>query len=84
LRDLGYVEGRNVVLEFRDSEGKIERLPALAAELVALPVDVIVVGNTPGATLGFMTFLLLVEIGFIVHRETRELYEFGRSGNEPA
>src|SRR5215470_6785420 len=49
LRDLGYVEGRNVVLEFRDSEGKIERLPALAAELVALPVDVIVVGNTPGA-----------------------------------
>jgi len=37
-----------------------------------------------GATLGFMTFLLLVEIGFIVHRETRELYEFGRSGNEPA
>ena len=49
LRDLGYVEGRNVVLEFRDSEGKIERLPALATELVALPVDVIVVGNTPGA-----------------------------------
>jgi putative ABC transport system substrate-binding protein len=49
LRDLGYVEGRNIVLEFRDSEGKIERLPALAAELVALKVDVIVVGNTPGA-----------------------------------
>jgi len=49
LSDLGYVEGRNVVLEFRGPEGKIERLPALAAELVALPVDVIVVGNTPGA-----------------------------------
>jgi putative ABC transport system substrate-binding protein len=49
LRDLGYVEGRNVVIEYRDSEGKIERLPALAAELVALQVDVIVVGNTPGA-----------------------------------
>jgi putative ABC transport system substrate-binding protein len=49
LRDLGYVEGRNVVLEFRDAEGKIERLPALAAELVALQVDVIVVGNTPAA-----------------------------------
>src|SRR5580765_5216086 len=41
LRDLGYVEGRNVVIEYRDAEGKVERLPALAAELVALKVDVI-------------------------------------------
>jgi len=46
LRDLGYVEGRNVVIEYRDAEGKLERLPALAAELVALRVDVIVAGNT--------------------------------------
>jgi putative ABC transport system substrate-binding protein len=46
LRDLGYVEGRNVVIEYRDAEGKFERLPALAAELVALKVDVIV---APGA-----------------------------------
>src|SRR6266545_3145453 len=42
LRDLGYVEGRNVVIEYRNAEGKVERLPALAAELVALKVDVIV------------------------------------------
>ena len=42
LRDLGYVEGRNVVIEYRDAEAKSERLPALAAELVALKVDVIV------------------------------------------
>src|SRR5712692_5969368 len=49
LRDLGYVEGRNVVIEYRDAEGKYERLPALAAELVALKVDVIVVTNTPAA-----------------------------------
>src|SRR5512132_205789 len=41
LRDLGYVEGRNVSIEYRDAEGKFERLPALAAELVALKVDVI-------------------------------------------
>src|SRR6266705_837993 len=41
LRDLGYVEGRNVVIEYRDAEGKLERLPALAAELVPLQVDVI-------------------------------------------
>jgi len=49
LRDLGYVEGRNVVIEYRDAEGKLERLPALAAELVALKVDVMQVGGTPHA-----------------------------------
>jgi putative ABC transport system substrate-binding protein len=41
LRDLGYVEGRNLVIEYRSAEGKVERLPDLAAELVALKVDVI-------------------------------------------
>ena len=46
LRDLGYVEGRNVVIEYRDAEGKVERHPALAAELVALKVDVIVVAGS--------------------------------------
>jgi putative tryptophan/tyrosine transport system substrate-binding protein len=50
LRDLGYVEGRNVVIEYRSAEGKAERLPALAAELVALKVDVLVSGGgTPTA-----------------------------------
>jgi putative ABC transport system substrate-binding protein len=42
LRELGYVEGKNLTLEFRYAEGKFERLPALAAELVRLNVDVIV------------------------------------------
>ncbi len=51
LRDLGYVEGRNVVIEYRDAEGKPERLPALAAELVALKVDVIVVAEAHHAAL---------------------------------
>ena len=49
LRDLGYVEGRNVVIEYRDAEGKPERLPALATELVALKVDVIVAASTAAA-----------------------------------
>jgi ABC-type uncharacterized transport system substrate-binding protein len=49
LRDLGYIEGRNLVIEYRDAVGKFERLPAFAAELVALKVDVIVVGGTPQA-----------------------------------
>src|SRR5262245_26960078 len=49
LRDLGYVEGRNFVIEFRDAEGKLDRFPALAAELVALKVDVILAPNTGAA-----------------------------------
>ena len=47
LRELGYVEGRNVVLEGRFAEGRQERLPALAAELVRLKVDVLVTGSNP-------------------------------------
>ena len=49
LRDLGYVEGRNIVIEFRWAEGKYERFPELIAELVALNVDVIVTAGTPAA-----------------------------------
>ena len=41
LRDQGYVEGQNMRIEFRSAEGSIERLPSLAAELVALKPDVI-------------------------------------------
>jgi putative ABC transport system substrate-binding protein len=46
LRDLGYVEDRNLVIEYRYADGKHEQFPALAAELAALKVDVIVVPNT--------------------------------------
>jgi putative tryptophan/tyrosine transport system substrate-binding protein len=42
LRDLGWVEGQNLIIEYRWADGKIERLPALAAELVRLKVDLIV------------------------------------------
>jgi putative ABC transport system substrate-binding protein len=49
LRKSGYVEGRNLVLEFRSAEEKIDLLPKLAAELVALKVDVIVALYTPCA-----------------------------------
>jgi putative ABC transport system substrate-binding protein len=49
LRDLGYVEGRNILIEYRWAEGKYERFPGLIAELIALKVDVIVTAGTPAA-----------------------------------
>jgi len=48
LRDFGYVEGQNILIEYRWAEGKYERLPDLAAELVRLKVDVLVTGGTAG------------------------------------
>ena len=49
MRDLGYVEGRNLVIEWRFAEGKYERLPGLAAELAKLKPDVLVCHATPPA-----------------------------------
>ena len=49
LRDLGYVEGRDIVIEYRWAEGDYERFPALVAELIAANVDVIVTAGTPAA-----------------------------------
>jgi putative tryptophan/tyrosine transport system substrate-binding protein len=48
LRDLGYVEGKNIAVEFRWAEGNYDRLPDLANELVRLKVDVLVTHGTPG------------------------------------
>jgi putative ABC transport system substrate-binding protein len=50
MRDLGYIEGQSVRFEFRSDQGQAGRLPALAAELVQLRVDVIVAWFTPAAT----------------------------------
>lgn len=48
MRSLGYAEGKNLVIEWRSAEGKYERLPGLATELVRLNVDVLVTHGTPG------------------------------------
>jgi putative ABC transport system substrate-binding protein len=45
LRDLGYIEGKNVIVEYRHSEGKLDRLAELSAEMIRLKVDVIVAGG---------------------------------------
>lgn len=49
LRELGWLEGQNIVIEHRFAEGQVDRLPILAAELVRLKVDVIAAGPTPPA-----------------------------------
>ena len=49
LRDHGWVEGQNIAIEHRFAEGKFDKLPELAAELVRLKVDIIITGSTPGA-----------------------------------
>ncbi len=52
LRDLGYVEGKNIAIEYRSTDNKLARLPNLAAELVRLNVDVLVTVATPAAIAG--------------------------------
>ncbi len=49
LRDAGYVEGQNILIEYRHADGKFERLSGLAAELVRLKVDLIVTSGAPAA-----------------------------------
>jgi putative ABC transport system substrate-binding protein len=49
LRELGYVEGKNIIVEYRHAEGKFERLPELSAELMRLKVDIIVTQGSPAA-----------------------------------
>ncbi len=66
MRELGYVEGRNVVFEARGADGKVERLAALAAELVRLKVDVIVTAGTsaaPAARLATATIPIVMATG---------------------
>jgi len=49
LREIGYVEGQNIAIDYRFAEGRFDRLPQLAAELVQLKVDIIVAGSVSGA-----------------------------------
>jgi putative tryptophan/tyrosine transport system substrate-binding protein len=53
MRDLGYVEGQTIILDFRLAKGNLDALPALAAELVRIPVDVIVTDGTSAARIAF-------------------------------
>jgi putative ABC transport system substrate-binding protein len=49
LRELGYVEGKNIIIDYRYADGNFEGLPEIAAELVRLKVDVLFAGGAPAA-----------------------------------
>ena len=49
LRELGHAEGQDIAIDYRYADGKLDRIPGLAAELIQLKVDVLVVSSTPGA-----------------------------------
>jgi putative ABC transport system substrate-binding protein len=66
LRDLGWVEGQNIAIEVRYAAGKFDRLPALAAELVRLKVELIFASTTPGAlAVKRATTTIPIVIGFV-------------------
>jgi putative ABC transport system substrate-binding protein len=64
LRDLGYIAGQNIVIEYRDAEGEVDRLPGLAADLIRLEVNVIVTASDPAtrAAKGATTTIPIVMI----------------------
>jgi putative ABC transport system substrate-binding protein len=65
LRDLDYVEGRNLTIEIRDAKGNLERLPELANELVGLKLDVIIVAGSTPATLATKDATKTIPIVFL-------------------
>ena len=62
LHDLGYVDGKNIIVEFRWAEGNYDRLPELAAELERLKVDVLVTHGTPATIAASMGIAFIAEI----------------------
>jgi putative tryptophan/tyrosine transport system substrate-binding protein len=90
LRDLGYVEGQNFVMEGRAAEGSVERLPDLAAELVRLQIEVLVAGGAPAIRVAHHTTRTIpivmagtsdaVELGFVASLARRGGTSRARAG----
>ena len=82
LRDLGYVEGKSILIEARFAEGSYDRLPDLAAELVRLKVDIIVAYSTPAtrAAQGATETIPIVMSGVVDPLRTGLVAGLGRPG----
>ena len=83
LRELGYVEGQNIRIEFRSAQGKWERLPGLAQELVHLNVDVIVAGAEPAiqAAQRATSTIPIVMVGYVYDPvASGQIKSYGRPG----
>jgi putative ABC transport system substrate-binding protein len=80
LRELGYVEGRNLVIEYRSAEGRVERFPELAAELVRLGPDIIIPLST-AAALAAKQATTTIPIVMVSPGRTRG--ESGATGRKP-
>ena len=83
LRELGYVEGQNIRIEFRSAQGKWERLPGLAQELVRLNVDVIVAGAEPAiqAAQRATSTIPIVMVGYVYDPvASGQIKSYGRPG----
>ena len=65
LKDLGYIEGQNVAIEYRWAKDQIDRLPMMAAELVQRNVSVIVAGGSPASALAAKTATTIIPIVFM-------------------
>jgi putative ABC transport system substrate-binding protein len=82
LRRLGYRNGENVTIEYRLANGQMERLPALAAELVRLGVDIIIAASNPStvATMTATTTIPIVMVGIVDPVGTRLIASLARPG----
>src|SRR5499425_1103758 len=83
LRELGYIEGKNIAIEYRYAEGQFERLPDLAAELARLKVDVIVTAGGTPSLLAAENATRIIPIVFAVNTDpvgSRFVASLGRPG----